>query len=197
MVSLMRLKLSRWEIVMIAVLAFGILYQGLVAVHASPIFMARVEGKSMIPALYDGDLVVIMRVGGGSIHAAPKYASTPGDIIVYYSRSDGYLIIHRAIAKAYLDGKWRFLTQGDNVAVPDAGQDPKDPSTWITEDRVVGKVVVRVPKVGLLTLPVVRAFILIALVIAVLVYLSERKKSSSSLFKGRIKATFKRLLWVG
>lgn len=148
-----RPKLGREvALIVVVILAFALAYQGLKVVYATPIPIAVVEGNSMVPTLYEGDLVLIRNEGAERIHAAPKHASPPGDIIIFYDQRRSARIIHRAIAKAYYEGKWRFLTQGDNVALPDPGQNPEDPLTWVPEDRVLGKVVFEMPRVGMVTL---------------------------------------------
>jgi len=114
-----------------------------------------VEGNSMIPTLYSGDLVII--------HKPPPQEIHVGDIIVYHSL-EGRLVIHRVIKidKAVLDGRvvYRYITKGDNNAVNDVIQGLEPPS-GISYDEVLGvvysielggsKAPLRIPYLGLLT----------------------------------------------
>ena len=98
---------------------------------------------SMEPTLKIGDLLVIR---GGlkaeDIHASPK----DGDIIVFKNpdNPEGMPIVHRAIEKFQKDGKWYFITKGDNNT-----RDDYDAYGWIIpEDYIIGKVIFVIPKLG-------------------------------------------------
>ena len=98
-----------------------------------------VDGISMLPTLQDGDLVLVQgEQNACKIHAAPKDADQPGDILVFYSAVDKR-IVHRAIDKRMEGDIWYFETRGDNNRVSDGE---------IPEGNVVGKVVGRVPLLG-------------------------------------------------
>jgi len=100
---------------------------------------------SMEPTLKIGDLLIIR---GGlkaeDIHASPK----DGDIIIFRNPKDpeGFPIVHRAIEKFQKNGKWYFITKGDN--------NPYDDYIgfgWVVpENYVLGKVIFVVPMVGYL-----------------------------------------------
>jgi len=98
---------------------------------------------SMEPTLKIGDLLIIR---GGlkaeDIHANPK----DGDIIIFYSPNDpnGLPIVHRAIEKIQKDGKWYFVTKGDNNPYDDY----KTFGWLVPEDYIIGKVIFVIPKVG-------------------------------------------------
>jgi len=123
---------------------------GLRAALATEFPLCGVASGSMIPTLQVGDLIIVQGVSDASnIEAAPKAATNPGDIIVFYNPRKGFrdpndLIVHRAINKTLRDEKWYFKTQGDANSGPD---------NWdVHEDFVVGKVVFfRIPLVGFIT----------------------------------------------
>lgn len=136
-------------IIVISVFAF---WYGLRAALATDFPLCGVASGSMRPTLQVGDLIIVQGVPNASnINAAPKDASEPGDIIVFFNPRKGFrdpndLIVHRAINKSLneKDGKWYFKTQGDNNTREDG---------WdLQEDYVVGKVVFfRIPLVGFIT----------------------------------------------
>lgn len=90
------------------------------------------------PTLHVGDLIIVQGIDPENIKAAPY---PDGDIIVFYkSEAGGELIVHRAIDKDERGGELYFQTQGDGNPGPDV--------TWVSEDNVVGKVVLRIPWIG-------------------------------------------------
>lgn len=113
------------------------------------------------PTLHVGDLIIVQGVNPEGI----KAASYPdGDIIVFHQPyADGELIVHRAIKKQIIDNKIFFKTKGDGNASPD--------STLVSEDRVVGKVVLRIPWVGHISLLMNNSFgiLIIALLLIILI----------------------------
>ncbi len=91
-----------------------------------------VSGKSMEPALHNGDLVVALK----------KSSYRDGDVIAYRipkgDPGEGSLVIHRVIGGSASAG---YVTQGDNRE----GRD-----LWEPKPRdVLGSTVVRAPRVGL------------------------------------------------
>jgi len=101
--------------------------------------------RSMEPTLKVGDLLIIH----GGLEAEDIYADPKdGDIIVFKNPSnpEGLPIVHRAIEKIQKDGKWYFITKGDNNPFDD-----RKAFGWIVpEDYVIGKVIYVIPKVGYL-----------------------------------------------
>lgn len=92
--------------------------------------------------LHVGDLIIVQGIPAENINAQP-YPN--GDIIVFHQTGTDELIVHRAIAKEVdSDGQIFFTTKGDGNSV----QDPMP----VPADRVVGKVVMRIPWVGHLAL---------------------------------------------
>ena len=114
-----------------------------------------VEGNSMLPTLYSGDLVIVHKPAPQDIHV--------GDIIVYHSL-EGRLVIHRVVKidKTVINGKtvYRYITKGDNNAVNDVVQGLEPPG-GVSYDEVLGVVYsidvggarapIRIPYLGLLT----------------------------------------------
>jgi signal peptidase len=115
-----------------------------------------VEGNSMIPTLYNGDLVFITKPQPDKI--------TIGDIIVYESPATGRLVIHRVV-RVYrhvsMHGlEYYYVTKGDNNPVDDVAQGLEPPGGIPYRD-ILGVVVsvnltgtkapLRVPYLGLVT----------------------------------------------
>lgn len=81
---------------------------------------------SMEPALYPGDLVIIRE------QAADKYR--PGDVVTYLSGSN--VFTHRIVSEE----NGLFTLKGDNNNIADES---------LTADKFEGKVILRIPKIGL------------------------------------------------
>lgn len=89
-----------------------------------------VASGSMEPVLYQGDLIFVEGIQNVcDIHAAPKEADQPGDIIVFHGLQD--LIVHRAIERSNEDGTCSFTTKGDANQYPDPRK--------VNESNIVGK----------------------------------------------------------
>lgn len=120
-----------------------------------------VASGSMTPTLNVGDILVVQGVDPESLDV--------GDIIVFrppppYWR--GIPWVHRIIEKKVRDdGAIFFKTKGDANQAPDP--------FWISADNVIGKVFLRIPYIGLLsltlkgwTIPIITIIIIIGIVIA-------------------------------
>ena len=122
----------------------------------SPIVV--VEGISMIPTYYDGDLLVIKGVTDkGTIEAFR-------DIVVFHSPADwNTLIVHRVISCSFTNDIWYFRTKGDNNSIPDG---------IISENNIVGVVIWRIPTIGGIILftqsPIGRAILIIIIGVIVM-----------------------------
>jgi signal peptidase len=120
----------------------------LLGVFSREVPAAIVKGRSMLPLLREGDIVFIIRCKPDEIKV--------GDIIVYKSKIEGKLIIHRVINILYSNGEYYYITKGDNNAIMDIGE--FDRSLGINQKRVVGKVlsldnyVFKIPYIGNLAL---------------------------------------------
>ncbi len=112
--------------------------------------------------LHVGDLIIIQKVSADQLSDA--YPNS--DIIVYenpnFSGSLGATpIVHRIVAKYQVEGAWYFQTKGDGNGEPWPGtvsSSEYDSNTlWYTgqgvsTDHILGKVVMRVPYIGWITL---------------------------------------------
>lgn len=81
---------------------------------------------SMEPAMYPGDLVIIRE------QAADKYR--PGDVVTYLTGGNAFT--HRIVSEE----NGVFTLKGDNNNTADE---------FLTADRFEGKVILRIPKIGL------------------------------------------------
>jgi len=95
-----------------------------------PFYPTAVAGGSMSPALHLGDMVIVAKVSPSAIRE--------GDIIDF--RQGETRVIHRVIDIEESDGSRQFITKGD--ANDNADMAP------VASDRVKGKVMFNVPKVG-------------------------------------------------
>jgi signal peptidase I len=87
---------------------------------------------SMIPAVYPGDVVIVVKTQAGSVKL--------GDIIEYRNLNDNINIVHRVIETRGEGAQRFFITRGDNNNTPDLNPVPAQ--------NVIGKVVFNIPKVG-------------------------------------------------
>jgi signal peptidase I len=140
--------------------------------------------------LHIGDLIIIQGVNPADLNA--NYPNS--DIIVFHKPTDpSDLIVHRIAAKEVIDGKIYFYTKGDGNPInkwPDAIQ-PSEYDGWgaVSEDLVVGKVVMRIPWVGHAILfmqrnpfglPIVIALIIILVIIEFISPLLKGKKAQNT-----------------
>jgi len=107
--------------IIVVILAVLIFWYGLRFAFRTEYPILAVASGSMEPVLYAGDLIVIEGIPNFSdVHAAPKDADPPGDIVVYQGITE--LIVHRAVEKTpNADGTYSFKTWGDNNPYPDGG----------------------------------------------------------------------------
>ncbi|MCC6013258.1 MAG: signal peptidase I [Candidatus Verstraetearchaeota archaeon] len=132
---------------------------------------------SMEPTIPTGSLVFIKKVNASEIIAN----RTNGDIIVYMLPNtkvydffifviyDPLPIMHRAIDKKEISDKFYILTKGDANLLPDGN--PNNPLTWVSEDRIIGKVVWYFPYMGYYII------ILIIVTAIIIMIIPERRKS--------------------
>jgi len=132
--------------------------------------MAYVPSGSMEPNLKVGDLVVIQGVD--------PHAITNGTIIVFYVPGhygeDSYRIVHRVVKVVQVNNQLAFETKGDNNPVSDYYR-----WTYIPADYVVGKVVARIPYLGLVAMkmrePLGIALIALLVIALFAIEFSDRK----------------------
>ena len=112
-----------------------------------------VEGISMLPTLYTGDIVVVYK-------PSPEEIKT-GDIIVYKSPIHNKLVIHRVIKIVKCETGYCYITKGDNNLRAD-NEIGLQPRHGIDYEHIVGVVLgirvgnmtspIRIPYLGLLTI---------------------------------------------
>jgi len=107
---------------------------------------------SMEPHINPGDLVVTKPV--------PPSELRVGDVILYELRvgNSTYLIVHRIVAVHNESGGLYFITKGDNRRYPDPWR--------VYPEQVKGRVVLVIPKVGLLWpyLPLIVLFLFLLVI---------------------------------
>ena len=104
--------------------------------------------ESMKPTLNVGDLLIVQGIQNASeIKADEK----DGDIIVFKNPGNPQkFIVHRAIAKFVINGKYYFITKGDNNRSADYWSG--FPRGAVPEDYIIGKVIFRIPFLGYIKL---------------------------------------------
>jgi signal peptidase len=118
-------SLGPWVVGAVVVLALLWFSLGLL-----PFYPAAVAGGSMSPTLHLGDMVIVAKVSPSAIGE--------GDIIDF--RQGETSVIHRVIDIDESGGSRQFVTKGDANDNADAAP--------VASDRVKGKVMFNVPKVG-------------------------------------------------
>jgi hypothetical protein len=137
-----------------------------------------------------GDIIITQGVNPKDLNT--NYPNS--DIIVFHSPDDpSKLIVHRIIGTEVVNGTIYFQTKGDGNGnpwpqTPTSGQDPWDTTNnppGVPQNMVVGKVVMRIPWFGWVTLfmrdtswglPLVIAIILLLVVIEFIVPILREKK---------------------
>ena len=142
-----------------------------------------------------GDIIVLQGVNPANLNA--NYPNS--DIIVYRDPADlTTLIVHRIVSKQEINGTWYFQTKGDGngqpwPAVPSPDEydghsiwsSPQYSNTGIPQNYVVGKVVMRIPWFGWITLfmrgnslglPIIIALILLLIIIEFIIPVLRQKK---------------------
>ncbi len=138
-----------------------------------------------------GDIIIVQGVNPKDLNT--NYPNS--DIIVFHSPYDyGMLIVHRIIGTEVVNGTTYYLTKGDGNGYPDTwpqtptqGLDPWDYSSppGVPASYIVGRVVMRIPLLGWVTLfmrdnawglPVIIALIMLLIVIEFIVPILREKK---------------------
>jgi signal peptidase len=137
-------------IVGVLVVGMAIVWFGFRAALGTPTPFFVVSSGSMVPTLYEGDIIVVQ--DGGSFAAVRE-----GDIIVFrdpvgratelcyfvvYCTREPRVIVHRVVAVEYRGGQV-FATKGDHNAAPDSWR--------VTEEMYIGRVVQAIPRLGYVT----------------------------------------------
>jgi signal peptidase I len=152
------------------------------------------------PTLHIGDIIIIEGVKPEDINAG--YPNS--DIIVYQNPTNPTAtpIVHRVVAKYQVDGVWYFQTKGDGNGTPyptGVSSSEYDSNTlWHTgqgvpQNLVLGKVVMRIPYFGHITLflrnnswglPLIIALIVILLLIEFIVPFIKRSQTRKKIGAG-------------
>ncbi len=138
-----------------------------------------------------GDIILVEGMNPKNLNT--NYPNS--DIIVFHSPDDpGILIVHRIINVTVIDGTTYFLTKGDGNGInnpwpekPVSGLDPWDYNSppGVPADMVVGKVILRIPWFGWITLfmrgtswglPLVIALIILLVVIEFIIPILREEK---------------------
>jgi len=188
-------------LVVLAVLGFW--YGSQIVLNTPYPALAVVTGSMCIPqnahcngwthpftrTLHIGDLIIVQGVNPAGLNA--NYPDS--DIIVFRKPTDpSELIVHRIVGKEVIDGKTYFYTKGDGNPVnrwPDAVQ-PLEYDDWkVSEDMIVGRVVMRIPWLGHLILflqrnpvglPLVIALIMLLVIVELIAPLLRGKKAHAT-----------------
>jgi signal peptidase I len=185
---------------LIAVIVLGVWFTVQAVLNTPDPALAVVTGSMCIPqdgscdgwthpfaqTLHVGDLIIIQGVNPADLNFTYPYS----DIIVFHKPTDPTeLIVHRIAAEEVVDGKIYFYTKGDGNPVhkwPDAIQ-ASEYDYWgkVSQDLVVGKVVMRIPWLGHVVLfmrnsvglPIVIALILLLVIVEFIGPLLRGKKA--------------------
>ncbi len=103
-----------------------------------PLYNAYIiVSQSMTPAIKVNDAIIIKRLEEKDLKV--------GDVVTYFSENPEYygiMITHRILEKNEMNGKYSFVMKGDyNIS--------QDPLT-VSEEQVYGKVIMRIPKIGII-----------------------------------------------
>jgi len=164
-------------IVLIVIIVFGLWFAVQVGLHTPyPALAVATGSMCKLPGndcdgwshpfertLHVGDLIIVQGVKPEEIHTGPEPG---GDVIVFQPTwAGGDLIVHRAIGVKNESGHFSFITKGDG----NSGADPDETSS----DRVFGRVVMRIPWLGWLSLFMrnssLAAFIIVLLIIVLVI----------------------------
>ena len=200
-------------IVLIVAIVLGFIFDLQFALHTSDPALTVESGSMSIPydsadnfwlsiahpfdrTLSIGDIIIIQGVNPADLNA--NYPNS--DIIVYRDPSDpsGTPIVHRIVSKQEINGTWYFQTKGDGngqqwPAIPSPDEydghtiwyNAQYSNTGIPQNYVIGKVIMRIPWFGWVTLfmrdnswglPVVIALILLLIVIEFIIPILREKK---------------------
>ncbi|HME55680.1 MAG TPA: signal peptidase I [Candidatus Lokiarchaeia archaeon] len=109
-----------------------------------------VTSGSMEPTIYEGDILFVKNVPPSEIMPG-SHVNRTGDVIVYDTNGLWLVpapepVVHRVINRTFVNGTYYFITEGD----ANPGPDPPGYSTpiKIPQNKVIGKVVGVIPKIG-------------------------------------------------
>jgi signal peptidase I len=194
-------------VVLVIVVVFGLFFGLRAALNTSDPALTVVSGSMSIPydaadynfwltiatpfdrTLSVGDIIIVQGVNPKDLNT--NYPNS--DIIVFHEPGDyNTLIVHRIVSAKTVDGTLYFITKGDGNGnnnpwpeTPTSGLDTWDSNNGVPASDVVGKVIMRIPWFGWVTifvhdnqwgLPVIILLIMvIAIIEFVLPMLREKK----------------------
>ncbi len=126
-------KTITWITYIVIVVMFALTLRFILQTGVIPIAFVVVEGKSMLPTLWTGDIVVAIRV--------PPEEIRVGDVIVFRALADNHLVIHRVIEVNVVGSNYYYVTKGDNNIIPDNFVPSIEGALGIPYERVEGVVV--------------------------------------------------------
>jgi signal peptidase I len=193
-------------IVLIVAIVLGFLFGLQFALHTSYPALTVESGSMSIPydaqdsfwlsiahpfdrTLSIGDIIIVQGVNPKDLNINYPYS----DIIVFHSPDDyNMLIVHRIIGTEVVNGVTYFQTKGDGNGnswpqTPTSGQDPWDFNNppGVPQSMVVGRVVMRIPWLGWVTLfmrdnswglPVIIAIIMLLIIVEFVIPILREKK---------------------
>jgi signal peptidase I len=184
----------------IIVVVFGFWYGSQLVLNTPYPALAVVSGSMCIPydgacdgwshpftrTLHIGDLILVQGVNPADLNA--NYPNS--DIIVFHRPGNpDELIVHRIAAEEVINGTYYFYTKGDGNPTDKwpnpISQSEYDPWGAVSQDQVVGKVVMRIPWLGQvvlfmrnsLGLPIVIALIIILVIVEFVAPVLKGKKA--------------------
>ncbi len=164
-------------VIIVAFLLSLAIYKAVNLTLGTSMNMLYVPTPSMEPNISVGDVVIIRGVEPQEVK--------PGDVIVYVTRRSMVWpdpIVHRVVAVERKNGHYYFVTKGDN----NIGPDPWSPISEVYGDRILGKVIFVIPKVGYLAMaiqsPMGKVFSAIVIVLS-FVYLAGFNNIKGLIFK--------------
>ena len=95
-----------------------------------PIKPIAIATGSMEKEICVGDVAIIKKCNSNDVNV--------GDIIEY--QMEGYTVVHRIIEKRQNNGRFSFITKGDNNNAPDRDE--------VKEDQLIGKVIFKIKYIG-------------------------------------------------
>ena len=150
------------------IMIMGIIFTVILSIKLR-VQIAYIASGSMEPTYYKGDLIILEKVNAAQVKI--------GDVIVFlHPITKNIYILHRVVAKKFENGKYYFLTKGDNpdrnIAIDSWG--------WVSEDNLYGRLVQRIPYMGYLIEitqnPVIKVLLfLVILTTLILSFVSQRE----------------------
>jgi signal peptidase I len=184
----------------IIIVVFGFWYGSQLVLNTPYPALAVVTGSMCIPydgacdgwshpftqTLHVGDLIIVQGVNPADLNA--NYPNS--DIIVFHRPGNpDELIVHRIAAEDVVNGTIYFYTKGDGNPT-DKWPNPIQPAEYdpwgrVSQDQVVGKVVMRIPWLGQIVLfmrnslglPIVIALIIILVIVEFVAPVLKGKKT--------------------